>query len=117
MNLKQATAIAITALFSSVASANLCPKGKDTQVLWKGDWYPAKVVKAEEARCFITYKGYDNSYDEWVGPDRLRIRVKWKGDWYNARVLKINGTSYKVRYDGYSSSDDEEVPISRISLR
>ena len=99
------------------ANAELCTVGAATQVLWKGDWYPATVKKAEPSRCYITYKGYDSSDDEWVGPDRLRIKVRWKGEWYPARVLKVKGDLYTIRYEGYSSDDDEDVPVGRITLR
>lgn len=110
--------IALTMLLTAtVAEAQLCTVGRNTQVLWKGDWYPATVTQAEPARCFITYKGYGKEYDEWVGPDRLKIKVLWKGEWYNARVIKVNADSYRVTYEGYSKDDDENVPLSRIQIR
>ena len=104
-------------LASTSAMADLCAPGKKADVLWKGEWYPAKVVKVEPGRCFITYTGYDASYDEWVGPERLKIKVSWKGEWYPAKVLAKEGDKYKIHYDGYASSDDEVVPVSRIEIR
>ena len=117
MKLKQLAAIAFLTTISTVASANLCAEGNSAQVLWKKEFYPATVLKAKDGLCFITYKGYDASYDEWVGPDRLRIKVRWKGDWYNASVIAVKGDLYHIRYDGYTSADDEHVPVSRISIR
>ena len=102
---------------STSAFAELCVVGKKTEVLWKGSWYKASVVEAGKNRCFITYAGYDNSYDEWVGAERLRIKVLWKGDWYPARVESREGSDYLISYDGYKSSDNEVVPISRIQVR
>ncbi len=46
------------------------------QVLWKGTWYPASVLKTRETKkgtqSFIHYDGYSASWDEWVGPERIR---------------------------------------------
>ncbi len=37
-----------------------------------GDWYPATVKKAWYGLHHISYDDYDEAWDEWVGPDRLR---------------------------------------------
>jgi len=37
-----------------------------------GDWYPAVVKKAWYGLHYISYDGYDEIWDEWVGLDRLR---------------------------------------------
>lgn len=102
---------------SPSAFAELCTVGRNTEVLWKGSWYKASVVESGKSRCYVTYAGYDNSYDEWVGPERLKIKVLWKGDWYSAKVLSREDTGYLITYDGYKSSDDEVVPLSRIQIR
>ena len=102
---------------STSALAELCVVGKKTEVLWKGSWYKASIVEAGRDKCFITYAGYDSSYDEWVGPERLKIKVLWKGDWYPSRVVRREGANYLISYDGYQSSDDEIVPVSRIQVR
>ena len=102
---------------STSAFAQLCVVDQKTEVLWKGSWYKASVVKAGSHRCFITYSGYDNSYDEWVGPERLKIKVLWKGEWYPASVVSKEGDEYLVNYDGYKSSWDEVVPVRRIQIR
>ena len=102
---------------STSAVAQLCTVDRKTEVLWKGSWYKASIVEAEKNRCFVTYAGYDKSDNEWVGPERLKIKVLWKGDWYPAKVLKREGSDYLVSYDGYKSSDDEVVPLSRIQIR
>jgi hypothetical protein len=44
------------------------------QVEWQGTWWAAEVVKTNGDRYFIHYTGWDNSWDEWVGPDRIRMR-------------------------------------------
>lgn len=119
-------------LSSSTAEAALCKAGDQASVLWKGKWYPAYVKKAQANQCFIHYTGYNNSWDEWVGPSRIRItsrstsssssafpvgaavKVKWKGTWYPAHVKKSQADKWYIHYDGYSNSWDEWVGRSRI---
>jgi len=119
--------------FVSLAAAD-CQPGDKAQVLWKGKWYPATVKQAKGDQCFIHYDGYNNSWDEWVGPDRIRIagqpaaavsgintgdavQVKWKGKWYDAHVVKMSGNKYFIHYDGYSNSWDEWVGPNRIRAK
>ena len=45
--------------------------GQSVQILWKGKWYPGKILDASRNRYYITYDGYSSSWDEWVGPARL----------------------------------------------
>lgn len=46
------------------------------EVEWDGSWYKAEVldVDVENQRYFITYDGYDSSWDEWVDETRIRAR-------------------------------------------
>lgn len=121
-------------LQTSTAFAALCEKGDQAKVLWKGTWYAATVtdVDSESDQCFIHYTGYDNSWDEWVGADRIQIleasspgkasqyktgqavEVNWKGTWYPAKILSAKGGRYKIHYEGYNSSWDEWVGPERI---
>ena len=133
-----AVLLSFAALSLGAADARACAVGDGAQVLWKGAWYPAHVLKAKDAECFIHYDGYDNSWDEWVGPDRIKVTssgapaptavaafgegnpvsVLWKGTWYPAHVLKaLGGDRYRIHYDGYDSSWDENVGPSRIRSR
>lgn len=117
----------------AATSSAACQKGDKGDVLWKGKWYPATVMKSKGDECFIHYDGYGSNWDEWVGPDRIRIKgaapvatsgssfsagdsvqVQWKGKWYPASVLAVQGNKYKIHYTGYESSWDEWVGPSRI---
>lgn len=42
------------------------------KVQWKGKWYSATVLKVKNNKYFIHYDGYAASWDEWVGPLRIR---------------------------------------------
>lgn len=112
-----------------------CKVGDKAQVLWKGTWYPATVKKVKGNECFIHYDGYNKSWDEWVGPDRIRIKgqepvarnlkfevgdpveVNWKGSWYPAHVISAGRGRWKIHYDGYSNSWDEWVTARRIRAK
>ncbi len=46
--------------------------GAKVQVNWKGSWYPAAIKGAKDGKFKIHYDGYADSWDEWVGTDRLK---------------------------------------------
>ena len=48
----------------------------DCKVEWQGRWYDAKVLKTEKDRWLIHYIDYDESWDEWVGKDRIQLEKK-----------------------------------------
>lgn len=123
----------IVGIASSAFAA--CKVGDKADVLWKGKWYPATVKKVKGSECFIHYTGYSKSWDEWVGPGRIRIKgqhvdvrnptfevgdaveVNWKGSWYPAHVISVRRNRWKVHYDGYSDSWDEWVTARRIRAK
>lgn len=139
--MKNVLSIAILALAVGLyaAPALACDPGDKAQVLWKGSWYPATALKAKGSECYIHYDGYGSNWDEWVGPDRIRITssgggsapaaassfgegaavsVKWKGSWYPAHVIGVlGGGRYRIHYDGYDNSWDENVGPGRIRAR
>merc|ERR1712043_125986 len=51
------------------------------QVYADGAWYAAKVVLVSEAKnrarapVKVTFLGYDTTYDEWVGAERMRSKA------------------------------------------
>ncbi|MEO5358158.1 MAG: hypothetical protein H7844_12800 [Nitrospirae bacterium YQR-1] len=57
---------------SSGPSSGLYSAGDPVDVKWKGSWYPAHVLRASGNQTYIHYDGYDSSWDEWVGPERIR---------------------------------------------
>lgn len=105
------------AVMATAAQAQLCTVGRSTDVLWKGNWYKAKITEAKPDLCKVTYDGYTKDDDEWVDPTRLKIRVLWKGEWYPAKAIKKDGNNFLVSYDGYGAEDNEIVPPSRMQLR
>ncbi|MBD6617320.1 RNA-binding protein [Komarekiella sp. 'clone 1'] len=110
-------------LIPSAFAASLCSVGQKAEVLWKGRWYPATVLNVDVNKCYITYDGYDSSWNEWVETARFRasfkkgdsVRILWRGKWYQGRVLEVSKKLYKITYDGYDSSWDEWVEPARVS--
>lgn len=103
--------------------------GQRIEVLWKGKWYKGKTLAAEGDRLKVHYVGFQDTWDEWVAPDRVRpyqppqyapgdaVEVLWKdGVWYPARVLRGTYGIHLVRYDGYDASTDEWVSPQQIRL-
>jgi len=43
------------------------------KVKWRGQWYPAVVIREANERWFIHYVNDDDSWDEWVGANRIKF--------------------------------------------
>lgn len=48
--------------------------GTAVEVRWKRVWYDAVVIETRNGLHYIQYDGYDESWNEWVGPDRIRAK-------------------------------------------
>lgn len=46
--------------------------GEKVMVEWHGAWYPSTVLQLGSNKWKIHYDGYSNSWDEWVGPNRIK---------------------------------------------
>src|SRR5262249_38367473 len=61
-----------------VTFAQRVPRNQ-AEVEWNGTWWAAEVVRTSGDRYYIHYTGWANSWDEWVGPDRIRMPVARQG--------------------------------------
>lgn len=50
--------------------------GQKVEVLWSQNWFPAYVLLTSGDQSYIQYEGYDDDWNEWVGPDRIRPVTK-----------------------------------------
>lgn len=64
----------LVCLLPLCASAADFKVGDPVEVLWSGTWYKAKVTALEGGKWKISYEGYGSSWDEVVGPERIRAR-------------------------------------------
>jgi len=105
--------------------------GQRVEVEYKGRWYRAKIIDVDGDQTEVHYAGYDDSWNEWVGPARLRpyqpaqfaegekVEVEWNQDkkWYPATILKAWYGLHLVHYDGYDSTSDEWVGPGAVRRR
>ena len=101
------------------------------EVEYKGKWYKAKTIDANADKLKVHYANYDDTWDEWIGPERARpyqpvqfsegdkIEVQWSADkqWYPATVVQAWYGLHLVRYDGYDLSSDEWVGPRVVRLQ
>lgn len=99
------------------------------EALYKGVWYPVRILRAEGGKFLVHYLGFDASWDEWLGPERLRlpdfasfpegatVSVEWMGTWYPATVKSARDGFHLISYDGYGPEWDEWVASPRIRWR
>lgn len=59
---------------AAAASAVTYKKGDKVQVEWKESWYPAEILEVTaDGQYKIHYDGFDASYDETVGTERMKL--------------------------------------------
>ncbi|HNY13825.1 MAG TPA: agenet domain-containing protein, partial [Candidatus Wallbacteria bacterium] len=46
--------------------------GSSVEIEWNKKWYPAIVIKTANGLHYVHYKDYDDSWNEWAGPARIR---------------------------------------------
>ena len=95
----------------------------------EGKWWKAEVMAEKEGQVFVTWRGWDRKYDEWLPLKRTRpyapktrsagdlVEAEWRGKWYPARVVKVDLGLHLVHYDGYPEGDDEWVTLERLRSR
>jgi len=102
--------------------------GRYVDVEWEQTWYPAQIIAIRGEESLVHYVDFEASWDEWVGPERIRnprikkmprgsrVKVWWSKDenWYPGTVLASRFGMHKVHYDGYSHEWDEWVPSSSV---
>jgi hypothetical protein len=105
--------------------------GERLEAKWKGAWYRAQVIDVRGEQLKIHYAGDADSWDEWVGPERIRpfrprqfdigqqVDVKWDADkkWYPAAVIRPWYGLHLVGYDGYPPEWNEWVGPDSIRPR
>ena len=46
--------------------------GEQVKVEWKGEWWDSLIREVSGQQYLIHYVGFDSSWDEWVGPERIQ---------------------------------------------
>ena len=95
-------------------------ENSEVEVEWEGKWYAAVIKKVSGDFCFVSYKNYDSSFDEWVLYERIRtgkekkVEVKDGPKFYKAYILEEKNGKYYIRYEGWDNSWDEWIASDRI---
>ena len=106
---------------------------RKVEVFWGGQWWAAEVLETRAGLQRIHYTGWGAEWDEWVGPERVRvaaapsasrplrsarvgqkIEVEWHGSYFPAEVRQIKNGFYKIRYTGYGPEWDEWIELDRM---
>lgn len=115
-----------SARLARAAGARAPRIGEHLEVEAEDSWWKARVLEVKGDRVKVRYYGWAESFDEWVGPDRVRtprfttravgskVEIEWKGEWFPGRVLEARSGMHKVHYDGYDETWDEWVPAKRL---
>lgn len=61
-----------SAALTAAPAAGAFAAGEAVNILWKGSWYPGKIIGVNGAQYKVHYDGYSASWDEWVTAARLK---------------------------------------------
>lgn len=128
---------AVLAFF--LAAPSMAQKVNDAvEIQSSGSWYPGKILKVDGDKYFITYEGWDESWNEWVGKDRLRgfktaaapapsapltkfkvgdkVEVEYGMVPAPATVIEVGENKYHIQYDNklYKSKWVTEREIKKL---
>lgn len=114
------TALFTALMFAFGLTATAQKANEKIQIESSGAWYDGKILKVEGNKYFVTYDGWSDSWDEWVGIERIRgfktaaapapgVTGKFQvGDRVEAEygmipepatVIEVGENKYHVQYD------------------
>lgn len=110
------TAVMMLPLFANAQRVN-----EKVQIESNGAWYDGKILKVEGNKYFVTYEGWSDSWDEWVGIERLkgyaaasapvapgvtgkfkvgdRVEVEYGMVPEPATIIEVGENKYHIKYD------------------
>lgn len=50
--------------------------GQQVDIEWHGSWWDGQIIDVRSGLYKVHYSGWGNEWDEWVEPNRLRVRSK-----------------------------------------
>lgn len=114
--------IVLILLTFSVCAVQAQKVNEKIQIEYNGSWYDGKILKVNDAekKYFITYDGWSDSWNEWVGPERIRgyaqaeaeaapapkkfkvgdrVEVEYGMIPEPATVIEVGENKYHIQYD------------------
>lgn len=113
--MKQVLLIALLGIFSFAAIAQKA--GDKIQIEHSGTWYDGKILKVEGDKYLVSYDGWSDSWDEWVGIDRIKgfakeeskaltkfkvgdkVEVQYGMIYEPASVIEVGENKYHIKFD------------------
>jgi hypothetical protein len=123
----------LTLSFSAVAQK----AGEKIQIESSGAWYDGQILKVEGDKYFVSFDGWSDSWDEWVGIERIRgfktaapakpgvtgkfqvgdrVEVEYGMIPAPATVVEVGENKYHIQYDNklYKSKWVTEREIKKL---
>lgn len=112
-----------------------CAVGAPRQIEWNGSLWDGTILEGPNGagECFVTYDGWDASWNEWVTPERIAavevaapagascpvgatLEIQWNNGWWDGSVLEgPNGAGEcYVTYEGWDATWNEWVAPDRL---
>lgn len=121
--------LALAFLLSITTATTAQTDSQPGVALLNGAPYAVRILDTRDGETYISYVGWDSSYDEWVSNDLVseapetysigdRVFSIWSGNGspYWAQIIAIDGGQYEVRYDDDSSTEwrewDQLFPVT-----
>lgn len=95
-----------------------------------GTPYAVRILDQQDGRVYVSYVGWDSSYDEWLPADVVgaapteyasgdRVFAVWSGNGtpYRAQIIGRDGDRYQVRYDDGTSEWRPWDQIHPVTIR
>lgn len=108
-----------------LGAAPLCAQNVNdaVEIDHQGTWYPGKVLQVDGERYFVSYDGWSESWNEWVGKERLRritpppppppppskyavgdrVEIQFGFNTAKATVTAVDEGRYELKVDGMST--------------
>ena len=126
------------AVLFTVSTAHAQKVNEAVEIQSTGSWYPGKILKVDGDKYFITYDGWDESWNEWVTIERLRgfktaaapapsspltkfkvgdrVEVEYGMIPAPATVIEVGENKYHIQYDNklYKSKWVTEREIKKL---
>ncbi len=84
--------------------------GDAVEIEWRGTWYGGCLLERRDGQYYVSYDGYTSSWDEWVGPERLRL-----ADAAKTPLLDVNAISGIQAIPGRTSNGTVQWKIGDVA--
>lgn len=70
--------------------------GSKVEILWNGKWYAGHIKERRGKELKVHYDGWDDTWDEWVKEDKLRLPGATTNSTAPVNVTRVKGAVYSV---------------------